>query len=854
MCPFLMQKNKGELRMNIKINKKTVFILVLLIAAMIFSVFAITNTILTNKAVTDMNISPYAYRMVVAYFAYWKSGDSYYADINGVRTNIGQVPYQKFVPSYEFPVALIPGNYAIDDIMNYKDYIGSVGTWEDLNYSGLRQNQVEDHYMNTAVIENKEAIVGEKNTTVTFRASFKPLNPPDTGLSPDPYDRYAENREGVYYSYIAIVIKYKNLDYVEPPVDPDPGSGDITLEIEYRENTTTGRKLIDSKTINIKDGEIVNLNSYKVDDYICKGHFIMGQTTEYFYSTNVNFTTSKENYSKPVDGKLKTIFIYEKVPYVSIPKCSPTVYGDTDIINITMKKKDFENASEINISNAILKIGDFKAGKDSKGNSVTGSHDFNYFDVYIGDSGKYYFTSYDNSSKEIRATFKVPKEVFSQSSVYLYTTSLDVTYAGYCKCYDGKPDADGDNGWSIDNGNLGIYVNLIANKPPVADFTYFTRKKINGEFRGIINEKAYVGQETVIKNKAYDPNGKEDIKKLIYNLTDSSGKQYTVNLSMKGDMYFLDSENVRNNITFVGFTNEGDIILTFETEDTWIVKQYVEDTEGLNDIYERNITTEILNLKPTAVIEDNVQYRYPVTKSFNGKQNRVMQFNSSYSYLSGYYEGVTEVTVDNKKDNWEIVPMNNQDINSIKFSSSINTIIDDNILRIKYQNLNNVKMMFKETGQYKLRLQVTDTQGNISDWTEKVITVNVDAVPAVTAVLSEKEYRDSTGIAEIKLNNISPYSSDEDNAFVENIKYRYDSNNNGRFDDEIWFVLEGNKLRTSDLGNYQFMITVKENFGQETLPEYINDLDYKRWSKILNTEIDNIAPNISTFKIMTTEN
>lgn len=845
-----------------KINKKTAIIAILLVFAMIISVFAINRTLQANKITgANTNISPYKYSMVVAYVGYWKSGDDYWADMNRktgrVRVNMGKEPAQYVEWDYWFPAATIPGNYEIDSTMNLKDYKGS---WEDLNYIGLSEYEVKKHYMDTAVIENDPDIKGAKNTTVQFQASFRPLNPEESGFSGT---KFAKKEVDVYKCYIAIVIKYVDSDFVKDPDkwwrdhggNPnDQGSGDITLEIEYRENTTTGRKLIDSKTINIKDGEIVNFNSYKVDDYICKGHFIMGQTMEYFYSTNVNFTTSKENYSKPVDGKLKTIFIYEKVPYVSIPKCSPTVYGDTDIINITMKKKDFENASEINISNAILKIGDFKAGKDSKGNSVTGSHDFNYFDVYIGDSGKYYFTSYDNSSKEIRATFKVPKEVFSQSSVDLYTTSLDVTYAGYCKCYDGKPDADGDNGWSIDNGNLGIYVNLIENKPPIADFTYFTRKKINGELRGIINEKAYVGQETVIKNKAYDPNGKEDIKKLIYNLTDSSGKQYTVNLSMKGDMYFLDSEDVRNNITFVGFTNEGDIILKFETEDTWIVKQYVEDTEGLNDTYERNITTEILNLKPTAVIEDNVQYRYPVTKSFNGKQNRVMQFNSSYSYLSGYYEGVTEVTVDNKKDNWEIVPMNNQDINSIKLSSSINTIIDDNILRIKYQNLNNVKMMFKETGQYKLRLQVTDTQGNISDWTEKVITVNVDAVPAVTAVLSEKEYRDSTGIAEIKLNNISPYSSDEDNAFIENIKYRYDSNNNGRFDDEIWFVLEGNKLRTSDLGNYQFMITVKENFGQETLPEYINDLDYKRWSKVLNTEIDNIAPNINSFKIMTTEN
>lgn len=630
----------------------------------------------------------------------------------------------------------------------------------------------------------------------------------------------------------------------------------VTIEVEYRENTSTGKKLLNNK--NIIGGELskFNLSSEKIENYTCVGHYVIGQATEYFYDTNARFTIGENNYSKPVDGKLKIIFIYKEVPYVSDPKCDPTIYGDFEIINITMKKKDFENAHEISVINAVIKIDDFKAGTDNKG-TVEGSHGLNYFDIYIGEPGNYYFTSYDNKGKQILANFNVPKNIFTKSSSNpnLYTTSLDVIYAGFCTCFDGKPDSDGDRGWSVDYGNLGININLIENKPPVADFTYYTQKKINGEIKGVINENAYVNQEIIINNKAYDPNGKEDIKKLIYTLRDNNKNEYKINLLMLNGNYFLESDNVNaNNIKFLGAEKNGDIKLIFNTEETWIINQYIEDIEGLNDTYEKNVTTKILNLKPTAVIEDNIYYRYPVTKPFNGKQNRVIMIDSSYSYVADFYLGLTGVKINHNRDNWEIEPMDNQDINSIKFDKNLNLIIEDNTIKIKYQDLRNTKLMFKQTGRYKIRLQVTDTIGNVSEWSEKIITINPDLLPTVIAMLPEKVYRDSYGIAEIKINNISPYSSDEDEAVIENIKYRYDTNNNNDFEDEVWIDLNLiSTLKTKNLGRYQFEITVKELFGQETINDYLNDTDIKRNKILLHTEVDNISPIITEFKIMTTE-
>ncbi len=111
--------------MQRKLNKKTIIIAIILICAMIISVFAITDTIKVNKA-NNENIAPFTYRMVVAYFEYWDVGDTYLADIPNkegipIRTNIGQNPANYIEWDYWFPVATIPGNYKIEDIMNYKD-------------------------------------------------------------------------------------------------------------------------------------------------------------------------------------------------------------------------------------------------------------------------------------------------------------------------------------------------------------------------------------------------------------------------------------------------------------------------------------------------------------------------------------------------------------------------------------------------------------------------------------------------------------------------------------------------------------------------------------------------------------
>ena len=640
-------------------------------------------------------------------------------------------------------------------------------------------------------------------------------------------------------------------------IDPSQIGKPVTIEVEYREDTSTGKEL--SKKNTIIGGELsqFNLNSLKIDGYTCKGHFVNGKATEYFYNTNASLVIGKENYSKPVNGRLKVIFIYEKIPYVSIPKCDPAVSGDADTINITMKKKDFENASEISINNAVLKIDEFKAGKDSKGNSVEGSHGFNYFDVYVG-NGNYYYTSYDNKSKQINASFIVHKNIFNQSATdtNIYTANIDVTHAATCVCFDGKPDAEGDRGWAIDETSLNININLIENKPPKAYFDYYTEKRLEEGSKDQIS-RAYIGHETIINNQATDPNGRTDIKTLKYTLKDSNNKQYYVYLLMLGNgTYFLDDDNVKaNNIVFQGVTDFGDLKLEFLTSETWTISQYVEDQEGLNNTFTNTITPLELNIKPIAVLKDSANYRYPLGKELNGKQNRVVEFNSNSSYVADFLKG-TGVTINHNRDCWQIIPLDGQSFDSIKFDNdNTKAQVTDNVMEVKYTPMNDIKMMFKEYGRYNLRLQVSDTNGNVSEWSDNIITIHEDLPPTITANLNPKYYRNSSKNATIKF-NVLPKSIDDDKIKINNIGYKFDSNNNGNFDDEMLQTtnltykdvnIDGEAYKeitliTSNVGKYQFVLDVVEDFMQETIDKYILESDYRSASITIQTEVDNVIP------------
>ncbi len=910
-----------------KINKETVIIAVLLIFTMIISVFAITNTILANKTAANSNIAPYTYKMVLAYFEYWKDGDTYLADVPNesgkvVRKNIGAEPDQHIEWDYWFPVATLPGNYKIEDIMNYKDY---KGLWDDLNYTGgIPQKEVEKYYMKTAVIHNKEPLIGASNTTVKFQATFKPL-PPDKA-----------KKEGVVYRcYIAIVIKYKNLDYVEnfdgyevkyeeigtnkevkgqKPLknfeaeravteypasvngykyngnykiektdssgnvttikgeygesatvnlaktssiytitfyylkdsgggtDPDPGLNNVMVYVWHKEKGTD-KDLADLQKVWTSMGSNLVVSSISRDGYKCNSSSIKGLTTKNYEDSYINEVVGRYDYSTPDDGYIYVTFYYEKAPKPPDYRCDPWFDADAEGARITMKRSAFEKAQDLYFEGVHAEINGTKFGyKD--GEKMPGEHEFSSMDVYFryGDSG-YDFQRNGVYSKQLDTSLSVPQKNFMPENPEktVYRMPLGVHIGVWCIC----------DGFEVDKTGTSLYVDIIENKPPHADYEYSTVKTLPSGQKSRVYNRAYIGKDVVIDNYCTDPNGTKDIDYVIYTFKNSSGQVKNLKFKMQPWIEYKQesADDFSDTSIIYNGADNGNLNVIFTTDEEWEVSIYVQDLDGASDTYTNTIKPEELSLKPTAVIKDAREYRYPAGQIFSGKQNRVIKLDSNDSYVASWLDDM-DVTINHSNDVWKIEPLDGQDINSAKFEKDLNKIISGNILNVRYEPLD-LKMMFKEPGRYKINLRVTDTEGNVSDWTEQIITIHEDLPPTVTANINPKYYRNGTGNATITVKNINVQSTDYDNAEIEKIEYRYDSNNDGNFGS--WVNLSGGSLYTSNLGRYQFKVTVKESFGQETIQKYITDSDYKRGTVVLYTEIDNIAPNVTKFKVMRTE-
>ena len=835
-----------------KINKKTAIIAVLLIFATIISVFAISSTIRANKTLTSASISPYKYGLVVAYYGYWKTGDSYFADVDypGQRKNIGQIPSEYAEFDLTFPTTLIDGNYEIDSIIDFRNYTGS---WDDLNYYNMPENEVRDHYIEHASIWNPQAYIGEKNTEVTFTASFRLLNPPNQGF---PGNKFAKDMGNeVYKCYIAVVIKYADSDFVKDPdkwwrdhggnpddPDPDSGDGNIMVYVRYKEKGTE-KTLADMQKVRTSMGSNLVLSNISIGGYKCVESEIRGLATKKFTTNHINEVVGRYDYSTPDDNLLNVTFYYEKSnDKPSDDWCEPDFRLETNSSRIKMKRSEYEKAENLYFPNVEFAISQLQFGHKN-GEEMPGIHGFESWDIYFmyGDRG-YDFQRTGLRDKRVDISLNVPKIHFEPNEDNtVYSTSVEVHAGLNCLC----------GGFAVDKRFTSLYVDIIENKPPEADYEYSTIKTLPSGKKTKVYNKAYIGKDVAIDNYCTDPNGVQDIDHVIYIFKDSSGQEKKIKFKMQpwGEYKEVSADDFSDTSIIYSGADNGNPYVVFTTDEEWEVSIYVQDLDGANDIYTNVIKPEELSLKPTAVIKDTREYRYPEGQTFNGKQNRVIKLDSNDSYVASWLNDMG-VYIDNSKDMWKIESLDGQDINSVKFEKNLNKIISGNILTARYEPLD-LKMIFKKSGRYKISLQVTDTDGNVSDWAEQVVIIHEDLPPTVTANVNPKYYRDGTGNATITVRNIIVKSTDHDNAEIEKIEYRYDNNNDGNFGS--WINLSGSSLYTSNLGRYQFKVTAKESFGQETIQKYITDSDYKRGEIILQTEIDNIAPNITKFKIMRSE-
>ncbi len=304
----------------------------------------------------------------------------------------------------------------------------------------------------------------------------------------------------------------------------------------------------------------------------------------------------------------------------------------------------------------------------------------------------------------------------------------------------------------------------ITNLPPVAVIT--------------AADEVIQGEEVVISPDCYDPDG---------NLADNVDWTITPNTGFSGELI----GNIWNYSTLIFYT-PGEYKLTLTAYDTC----------GESDTTEKTII-----VKP-AIPEAYFAY------SGATKVNRKIVLDSSGSM------SVPAFPVDFLKNEWQFIPAEGAAADDIKVVSST--------------DLKTRQVLFKKPGEYKIRLRVTNTAGNSSDWYEQTLKIYPDDPPIADFYVQATVLRDPDNGNKAKIELIdSSYSPDGDTISQRIWKYRYDSNNNGSFSDESWTMLEsGNNtnpvMYTTQVGKYLFELSVKEAFGEETIPEFITATNYRK--------------------------
>lgn len=303
----------------------------------------------------------------------------------------------------------------------------------------------------------------------------------------------------------------------------------------------------------------------------------------------------------------------------------------------------------------------------------------------------------------------------------------------------------------------------------------------------------FQGDDVKIRSDSYDPDG--EIAEYTWSVT-PAGMVGTIT-GQEGTVYF-------------------------DEPGTYTVKLTVKDRFGLTDTATKTI--EVKPAVPTAF------FRWAGTP----KQNRKMVFDSSESYGSARYP------VDFGRNQWEFIPPVGVPDSAIKIVSS--------------PDLKTRQVLFKEPGDYRVRLAVMNIKGTVSEWYEQVVKVYPDQPPVadfytIKTVTRDRNNANKAAIALMDRSN----SPDGDTVSQRVWKYRYDSNNDGSFEDEAWVTLDsGNNptpfLYTSQVGKYEFNLMVEESFGQETIPGFITAADLRTANTSAKplaertVEVINIAP------------
>lgn len=404
------------------------------------------------------------------------------------------------------------------------------------------------------------------------------------------------------------------------------------------------------------------------------------------------------------------------------------------------------------------------------------------------------------------ARFSMPSECGPGQTVNVTNRSYDPD--GYIAEVDWsvKPSSGvkennlGDDGGTLVFSELGTYtVKLtVTDDKGDEDSTEEEIEVVNQPPRAriVVPDSIMQGDDVIIRSASRDPDG--EIVKLTWSVTPAE--------NMVGELAGEEST--------VYFDKEGQYKITLTVEDNW----------GATDTDEVTVTVE--PAIPQAFFTDTGVY----------KQNRKITLTEQGQSSARY-------PITKEADEWRILPVSGG--------------ASEDAIKIKQISPDKLEVLFKSPGTYLIGLRVKNAAGNWSEWYERQFSISPDLLPVADFVIQPVFVRspDDSKYATVEARDIS-YSPDGDLIAHRTWKYKYDTNNDGSFNDETWIIFsDANDMapsfRTDQVGKYLIELEVTEQFAEETIPEFVTIDDIRiadTASKPLDekkTEVTNMRPAVA---------
>lgn len=257
-------------------------------------------------------------------------------------------------------------------------------------------------------------------------------------------------------------------------------------------------------------------------------------------------------------------------------------------------------------------------------------------------------------------------------------------------------------------------------------------------------------------------------------------------------------------------------------------KRYNADLEVTDNQGKRDNTSKTITVLPPTI-----DLNLAVTGTF--KENRKITINAAAASSEHY--PVTNI-------HWDITAVGNgADINSLRYRGDT------------LENITEKDILFKKSGKYKIKVTATNELGYTAT-NSKTIEIQKDLPPIVDFDTLGKILRDPYDNGYASMPHTARVSI-PDNDYIEKYVwvYAYDSDNDGKFDDETYYYLDknlnaqvlGNEsklnnlnvyeidgtnkanvcVKAKEVGKYRHELLVVEGFGQPTIEEFITPQDHR---------------------------